>query len=118
MAPRDTRPVSRPRPQADSINGVAAANGGNTPETDFTDAPDSGPLPTEAGATLTIVTLATGCVSDGTRLRDLIDGIHNTGAKVLHVFPSVEMLTIESSAAQLSLIRELDDVIGLDFQPV
>ena len=67
---------------------------------------------------LTIVTLATGCVSDEPRLRRLVDQIRSTGARVCRIFPSVDILTIESSQEQSAAVRHLKDVEAMDFRPV
>jgi hypothetical protein len=67
---------------------------------------------------LTIVTLATGCVADEPRLRKLLRKIRETGARVSRIFPSVGILTMESSPEQTEVVRSLEDVTELDFRPV
>ncbi len=67
---------------------------------------------------LTIVTLAAGCVADEPRLRRLLTGIRETGARISRIFTSVSILTIESSPEQTNIVRDLEDVVELDFRPL
>ena len=65
---------------------------------------------------LNILTIESGIMENDSRLHRLIDKIERTGAIVRRLFPSADIITVESTHDQFESLRELDEVPAANLQ--
>lgn len=65
---------------------------------------------------LKILLIDPAAMADENRLNDLICSIERTGANVRRLFPSVDIITVESDRNQTSQLHQLAAVTGIESQ--
>lgn len=64
----------------------------------------------ESEHSLNILTIETGIMANDERLHRLIDRIERTGASIRRLFPSADIITVESTPDQFHSLQELDEI--------
>ncbi|MGB0580808.1 MAG: hypothetical protein ACPGVU_13985 [Limisphaerales bacterium] len=76
----------------------------------------------KANQVLNILTIESGIMRNDDRLHRLIDKIEQTGASVRRLFPSADIITVESTNDQFLTLQKLDEVTAanlhrMEFRP-